>query len=653
VDFPSEYRDVVKGYIRERFGEFQTCSVGTYTKLQIKAGLKDFAKVRNLDFTYSNLITKAIGHQVSYKWEDIFKYATKNKGLYNFCQQYPDIINMIKFCLEQPRSSSVHASAVLVLPEQNQHGEEYDVNDWLPVRMIDGLLVAEWEGKYTDNAGFLKEDILGLSQLDKFMSIIDMVKVNKGDDIVLDDIRLDDKKTYRLFARGCNEDIFQFNSSGMKNFSTKVKPENIEELTAMNALWRPGAMSSNAHIEFAEIKHGKRKLKYDYMLEDVTKNTYGLTIYQEQIMQSVVTLGGFTLVESDGFRTNMKKFQKDIMATYQQKFISGAEERGCDKHDAIKIWNKLLAFGGYGFNKSHASAYAIIAYWAQWFKANYPLEFWTTSLQHASEDEIMYRISEMSKTHKEIQLKPPSINTSTNKFECNNENIYWSLTKIKGVGEANVRHIIAERTIKPFKSYNDFANRIPKKNVNKKTLMNLILSGCFDELEYINKPSERISLVLKHLDRFEEDIPEEFQTEDIYKDYFWIFKQKELTGYGDVDYKQMLSNSGLNNLKSMYVNNIEFQRSKDYKEVCICGVLNFYIEKTTKKGSQYCTMELISNSDLIRVMLWEDVLDEFRDVIPELKGKLIAITGKTKFEDYSGSNTLYSYDKTQIINLSK
>lgn len=652
TDFPSAYRDDVKEYIRNRFGNLHTCSVGAYTKLQLKAGLKDFGRVNNLDFSYMNFVTKDIDHQVSYTWRDLIKYALRSTNIYEFCQKYPQIVHNIKFCLEQPRSSSIHASAVLVLPKQN-NGEDVDINDWLPVRLMDGLFVAEWEGKYTDMAGFLKEDILGLSQLDKFQRIISLIKKNQDVLVNLDDIDLEDRKTYKLFSKGYNEDVFQFSSSGLKSFSVKVKPDNIEELTAMNALYRPGAMSSNAHEEYAQIKHGKRKLKFDYGLKEITENTYSLIIYQEQIMQSVVTLGGFTLVESDGFRTNMKKFQKDIMATYEDKFVSGAIQRGCDKHEAIKIWNKLLAFGKYGFNKSHSTAYAIIAYWAQWFKANYPLEFWTTSLQFASEDEIPYRISELRKTNKDIEIKPPSINTSTITFECKDNNIYWSLIKIKGVGNANAEYIMNERANNgEFKSYRDFIKRVPKKNVNKKTLLNLILSGCFDEIENINKPSKRIKLVLYHHQIFELEVPDEFTSDDVSKDYFWIFRQKELTGYGNVDYKQLLSNAGLKKYQDIYHDSETFQKAADYKVVCICGVLNFYIEKTTKKGSQYCVMEIVSNNDLIRVVFWEDKLDEYREMIIELKGKVIAITGKAKFEDYSNSNTLYSYEETTILNLS-
>lgn len=656
VDFPSEYRDVIKQYIKERFGELQTCSVGTYTKLQLKAGLKDFGKfVGGYSFDYLNAVTKAVDDQVTYTWKDLFKYALDNKELYKFCQENPNIVNIIKFTLEQPRACSVHASAVLVLPNEND-GKKVDLNDWLPLRQIDGMLVSEWEGKYTDRAGFVKEDILGLTQLDKFMSILKMIKDNRGKTIKLHKIPMDDENVYGLFSKGYNDDIFQFNKSGIKQYSRKVKPDNIEDIIAMNALWRPGTMVSNAHIDFAEIKHGKKKAKYDYMLKEVTEHTNGLYVYQEQIMQAVVVLGGFSLVESDTFRSAIKKFDNKTMKSYEDKFIQGAIKNGCDQFEAVKIWNKLLAFAGYGFNRAHSAAYGVMAYWAQWFKWNYPLEFWTTALQYAdaSKGEIVHRISEMNKLKQGIDLKPPSVNISTEKFECSIENmsIYWSLAKIKGIGTNTVNKIIEERNKNGvFSSYNDLTARVPKKYVNKAHLAALIVSGAFDEVEGIENPEGRKELLIRHYQKFSEDIPEIYRQPDSTKRHFWIFQQKNLTGFGEIDYKKMLISGGYKMQAGQYVNPDKFFKSADYTQVSICGVLQYFNERKTKAGKLYCVMELICNNDIIIITFWEEEYLKIAEDLMDLKNKVVCINGKTKHDDWKNTVVLYANETTKVIKL--
>lgn len=653
-DFPSQYRDVVKMYIKERFGESYTCSVGTYTKLQLKAGLKDFCRVFGLTYDYVNRITKYIDHQIDYEWKDLIKYALQHKELYEFCQKNPQIVHAIKHTLKQPRSYSIHASAVLIVPKEKD-GNPIDIFSWMPLRVIDGMLISEWEGKYTDRAGFLKEDILGLEQLDKFMMMLDLIKRNTGEEILLHEIPVDDVKTFKAFSKGYNEDVFQFTGEGIKLYSRQVKPDSIEDIIAMNALWRPGAMDSNAHNDFAAIKHGKKKAKFDYMLKEVTQKTHGLYIYQEQIMQAVVVLGNFTAVESDTFRTAIKKFDNKTMKSYEERFIDGAVANGCDKYEAVKIWNKLLAFSGYGFNRAHSAAYGLTAYWSQWFKNNYPLEFWTTALQFAKDDAVVYCISEMSKMKQGITLSPPSINVSTERFECDAETntIYWSLIAIKGIAEATAGKIINERNKNgEFKSYIDFTKRIPRKMVNKNALANMILSGVFDEVEGIEFPEERIKLLILHYSKQFEELPDEYKTKEASKRYYWVFKQKTLTGYGLVDYRVMLINNGYKREASKFITADKFFTAEDYKEVCICGVVNSLVIKETRHGKSYANMQIISNNDIIYTTFWEEELIRlYESSLENITGRVIAMTGKVKFDDYKSANCLIATENTKIIYL--
>lgn len=652
VDFASDRREEVKQYISERFGKLHTCSIGTFGRLKLKGAIKDFGRERGLNFEYLNKITKDIDDQQEYTFKDFVRYVqeSENPNLYEFMQKNPDLVHLIKHTLGQAKTASIHASAVIIVPEEDADGRKMNIFNWLPVRKIDGRLVSEWEGKYTDRGGFLKEDILGLSQLDKFDYTLKLIKRNYGKKVVIDDRRIpiDDELVYKLFKRGHTEDVFQFTSSGLKSYSKEVKPEDIEDLTAMTSLYRPGPMDSNAHKDFAAIKHGKKEPEFDYGLQEVTEKTLGLLIYQEQIMKSVVVLGGFTLVESDMFRTAIKKFDKKTMDGFKEKFLAGAIARKCPPKDAPRIWDKLLAFSGYGFNRSHALAYSLISYFSQWFKVHYPLEFWTSSLHYAEDKQIPNRISEIRKLKQGIDLKPPSINYSGVSFECNvdTQTVYWSLSKIKGLGDAKVNAIIANREKGLFKSYDDFIARVPKKEVNKSTVTALILAGAFDEVEELDAPVQRYGLLQKHFARLKEPLPPEFTDEVVRKPYFWITKQKDLTGFGDISYVDMLPKK----LQRSYKNAEQIAKAENYDEATVAGVVAFMRERKSRKGA-FLTVELLCNNDRIYVVLWSDTYSQYRDFFASVGNKVIAITGKVKEDTYRGCNVLFSTDDTQVMEL--
>lgn len=352
LDFQANMREYVKEYIKARFGQAYSCNIGTFVNFQPRGCVKNFGKIKGLQFSYLNFVSRDIPVKpTAYTFRDMVEYAVKGKELKEFFQKNPEIIFVSKHVLDQPITQSIHASGMLVFPKQDQHGHQMDIHNWLPVRQMEGKIVSEWEGSYCDIAGFLKEDILALTELSKFKSILSLIKQNHKKEIDLDNLPLDDAPTYKLFQKGYNEDVFQFNSSGLKVYSQKVKPDCFEDLIAINALYRPGPMESNAHIDFALMKHGKKQAHFDYGLESVTKHTQGLYIYQEQAMLALVVLGGFTLVESDDFRKKIKKFLRTEMLPLHDKFIAGAIARKCPPKEAEEIWGRLLAFGNYGFNK--------------------------------------------------------------------------------------------------------------------------------------------------------------------------------------------------------------------------------------------------------------------------------------------------------------
>lgn len=658
IDFPAEYRDIVKEYIKNRYGYNHTCAIGSFTRMKLKTCLKDFAKEKGLSFDYTNKLTKDINDQIEYTWGDLIKYASQSKQLYKFVQEYPDLVHNIKYALQLPKAQSIHPSAVVIVPDKDKEGNEMNIWDWLPVKTVDGVLVSEWEGKYIDKSGFLKEDILGLSQLDKFRNMLKLIRENLNKQIVLNDIPLDDEEVFKYFRRGWNEDVFQFGTAGMMNYCRQVKPNNIEHLIAMTALFRPGPMDVNAHETFADIKNGKKRLSFDFGMEEITKDTYGLYIYQEQIMQAV-TVGGLTEVEADILRTTIKKKDVATLSSYGEKFKSGyitlLKQNGIERAEeyAESVWQKLLAFSGYGFNRSHAAAYSIMSYWCQWFKVNYPLEFWTTSLQFSSEAEIPYRLAEMKKTGVEIEVRPPDINFSDINFTCDakEQRIFFSLLKIKGVGEVAVRNIIETRQKGgKFFSLEEFVSRVPSK-VNKTVVRCLIVAGAFDLVENVKNPRDRKQLLEKYYESKNEVIPEEYNVEDSTTNAFWILQQKQLTGFGEIDYETMIRDAIPNkSIAKKYVNDSEFLIAKIGTEVTIAGKLIYYQEKEIKTGTM-CTLNVDCNNTIIPVLLWPDAYERIENVA-ELKGCTVAINGVVEKDKFKNERKLKSISTTRLYVIS-
>jgi DNA polymerase III alpha subunit len=415
-------------------------------------------------------------------------------------------------------------------------------------------------------------------------------------------------------------------------------------------------MDSNAHIDFANIKAGKKEAHYDFGLREVTENTFGLLVYQEQIMKSVVVLGGFSLVESDLMRTVMKKKDVVTLNSYKEKFIDGATSRGCEPKEAEKIWLKLLAFSAYGFNRSHALAYSLISYQSQWLKYNYPLEFWTSSLNFADEKTISNKVAELNKLKQGISLVPPDINYSDLSFTCNVEfkEIYWSLSQIKNLGEAVVRNIIDERDKNGFfTSYHDFISRMPKKNCNKKHVACLILVGAFDKIEHINNPEERKFLLEKHYNITQTQLPEEYVGLNDDKRYFWVLLQKSLVGYGDISYKDVLmQNKNGKKYIEYYVSYQRFLKCADYTEVLVAGiVINIFI-KTTKKGDKMVVLILQHNNVEIEIVIWNDFYERNNEFLDNCKGMMMAFFGKIRYDNkYKMCNKVNSTEDSFIIKL--
>lgn len=346
LDFPTSARETIKNYMEGRFGETQVCSVGTYTSLKLRGAIKDLTRLESgVEFKEVNDVTSFIGEQDK-TLIDLFKIASKNKTVKNFIHKYPNVINDLSIILGQPKAKSVHACAMMIFPKEN------DMYHWVPMKLQDGNVISEWEGNELDSAGFLKEDILGILQLDKFSDILKLIKQNTTKNIDIYSIPIDDKQVYKYFKNGWNGDVFHFGSPGLTGYCKELKPDDIEELIAAIALYRPGAMENNFHNEFVLRKDGKREVEYFTGTENILDKTRGVFVYQEQIMKLCQVLGGLSLVEADDVRKAMVKKKYEALHQYRDRFIDFYHNNfPVDKEYAVSVWDAIDRASTYLFNR--------------------------------------------------------------------------------------------------------------------------------------------------------------------------------------------------------------------------------------------------------------------------------------------------------------
>ena len=346
-DFAGNRRGEVKRYIEERYGVDNVCSIGTYGTFKLKAAFRDICRFKGVEPQILNYFAKMISES-SDELQTLFYDAAETPLLKKFISENSDVINDIDLILGQPKNASIHAAGVVITPSD----EGMEIYDYMPIKKIDGILISEWEGPELETAGFLKEDILGIRQLDKFSDIFALIDQNhKEGHPEFEEIDYNDPQVIELFKKGWNQDLFHFGSKGLTAYSQDVKPDSMEELIAMIALYRPGVMEFGAHEDYVKIKRGKKDPHYDWGMEEITKSTHSILIYQEQIMQACQVLGGFNLTQADDIRKAMGKKILEKLQGYKSKFIEGAVLKGCPEYEANQIWSKLEAFAGYGFNK--------------------------------------------------------------------------------------------------------------------------------------------------------------------------------------------------------------------------------------------------------------------------------------------------------------
>lgn len=684
VDYASDRRQEIKEYLEERYninGKQRVFSAGTFSTLKLKAALKDVSRVHKIPVNLVNYIT-AIFEDDKMGWTELFELAAINKKVRKFIHDYPRVIEEIRSLMGQPRSASIHASAIIVTPDEKD-GEEAECFDFLPIRKMDGVLVSEFDGYSVDEIGLLKEDVLATKELSKLSAVINIVNQTYSKNYTIESITEDevnDCKTYKILSQGHTQNVFQFASRGITKFIMDVQPDCIEDLIAINALYRPATLDIGATEDYIRYKRGEVAPVYNYGTYEATRNTFGIMTYQEQFMSIAHTLGGFDLGKTDHLRKAIGKKIPELMATLKDDFIKGAIGNGCPDYEAEEIWHKIEVAGKYSFNRSHAAAYALTAYCGAWLKANYPSAFYTVALQWADDKEIPLLMSEMEECSN-AKIVAPDINVSEREFytDFNTNKIFWSLTRIKMLGTKTVDYIISEREKNgEFKSIQDFIHRIFKYKlkkyehwdnpeneeeavkvpVNVRHVRHLILAGCFDQLENIQSINERY-LILENA-AYELGLASnanEFYRQFYEVDHFWSIQQINVAGIGQIDYRRIYDNSQIRKEvkgKVSYMNlrdalNID----NEGKRIAVCGtVLEVdeisYKDKATGDKKLFCKIKIQQNNELMELVCWSDFYSERKIEIMGLKDKIIIVTAVIKYSDYLGANNLNTY-KTSIL----
>lgn len=629
TDFEGKSRGRVKAYMEERFGVKQVCSVGSVSTLKLKGLLKDFDRQFDNDFARADLMTAIIDDK-DFSMLDLFIRSASEPRLKQYIKENSDIFHMMQTLLNQPKTNSIHPCAMIIFPDVMKTSE------WCPVRKQNGLIVSEWDGYQMDDAGFLKLDILGLKQLDKLKNMSNLLRQNNKE--VPDIYNLPhDSEVYRYFGNGWTSDVFQFESDGMKNYLKSLKPNRFEDIVAMNALYRPGPIEYIP--SFIKRKHGDEPVKYDLPdMEECLSETYGVTVYQEQVMLLAQKLGGLTGGQADDLRKAMGKKNKAVMDKLKDLFVKGCLKNGYDSTIIEKIWIDWEAFASYAFNKSHAAEYAKTAYASMFFKVNFPLEFWTVALDWADDKSTLIYLSEISQA-KNIEILPPDINISGIEMhsDMDSQKIYWGLGSIKGIGDDTAMQVIAEKEANGvYYSLTDFIKRhtFTGSKVKKQTFEALISAGAFDGL-YRIKDAKNVRFSLINRFRLLKKVKLSNKARDPYtigstgEKWWWLLKQKELTGLAFVDYRKIVEDEGID-IDFCSLSELNEQQNREIFKSFGGYVVECKVGKSRR--GKYARIQIEHNYKMYKVIIWSEEYARFEETLKNCEKSFIVFSAGLRYE---------------------
>ena len=658
VDFCIERRQEVIDYVGRKYGKDHVAQIVTFGTLKAKGVIRDVARVLDMPYAQADAIAKMIPNDLHMTLDIALKQSKELRDLYEGDSDVKYLIDMSKRLEGLPRHASMHAAGVVICGKP--------VDEYVPLsRASDGSITTQYIMTTLEELGLLKMDFLGLRNLTVIQNALRFIKKNRGIDIDLNKIDYSDKNVLHYIGTGNTEGIFQLESSGMKSFMKELKPESLEDIIAGISLYRPGPMDFIP--KYIEGKNNADSVTYDCpQLESILEPTYGCIVYQEQVMQIVRDLAGFSLGRSDLLRRAMSKKKADVMAKERKVFVYGDESeniKGCVNNGiseaiANKIYDEMTDFAQYAFNKSHAAAYAVVTYQTAYLKYYYTAEFMAAMLSSVMDmtdkvAEYVYSCRSMG-----IKILPPDINEGESGFSAKGDSIRYGLTAIKNVGKAVIENIVAEREARgTYKDLEDFISRTAPLGVNKRAIENFIKAGAFDSFGATRK--QMMMVYAQIVDSVNQDKKDTMQgqmslfdiaDEDQKKNY-----KMQMPNVGEYDNDQKLefekevigiyaSGHPLSDMEGKWkrvITNMsldfavpeegENYKIKDKSRVTVGGIITTVTRKFTKRGDQMAFLTLEDLVGTVEIVVFPRQFDKYREILME--GRKIFITGEADIQE--------------------
>lgn len=614
IDFCYERRGEVIEYVVEKYGSDRVCQIITFGTMAARAAIRDTGRAMNVPLSLVDKVAKLVPMEIGMTLARALEVSPELVRLVEEEQTVKDLIKTAQALEGMPRHAGTHAAGLVISEEPLDH--------YLPLqKTADGLACTQFEKETVEEIGLLKIDLLGLRTLTVINNTVNIVEQSRNIKLDLTHLDLTDSATYQLLSEGDTIGVFQLESSGLRTILRDLKPQSFEDVIALVALYRPGPLGSGMIDDFIKRRHGDVEISYLHpALEPILKPTYGVIIYQEQVMRIASDLAGFTLGEADLLRRAMGKKKPEIIAGLRQQFIAGAVGKGIEEETAGKIFDLMEYFAGYGFNKSHSAAYAFLAYQTAYLKAHYPVEFMAALLTSVveSKDKVPFYIEECRQ--RKIEILPPDINYSRENFTVSSNKIRFGMAAIKQVGYQAIQAIIRERKEEPFQSLQDFCERVDLTHINRRVIENLIKAGAFSSvpgtraqlLEILHTCIERGILLQKDKDSRQMSLFDFAEEKTIlnppiplpevrdFSDKEILQMEKEvlglyLSGHPLAEFKDIIRNKTSHNIETL-------KEAHDGEMVILAGLMTAIKRTITKRGQSmaYFVLEdLTGNLDCL------------------------------------------------------
>ncbi len=667
IDFCERRRGEVIDYVTQKYGRDNVAQIITFGTMKARAVVRDVGRTMGMSYSDVDKVAKAIPPTLEMTLQKALKEAPQLRALEQQDRQVRELLAVAQRLEGITRHASVHAAGVVIAPEA--------ITNFAPLyKTSKDEITTQWPMKDVERMGLLKMDFLGLSTLTLLNDAVTHIQETTGESIALDALPLDDTKTFQLFSTGQTLGIFQFESSGMRDTLRKAKPDRFEDLIALNALYRPGPLRGGVIDDFIARRHGKVEIEYELpALEPILRESYGVIAFQEQVMRIASDLAGFTMGDADVLRKAMGKKSAEVMREQREKFVLGATSREVSEEQATKIFNLMEFFAGYGFNKSHSTAYALLAYQTGYLKANFPWHFMAALLTIEAQNTEKLSLYLNECRDMEVPVLPPDVNASDMGFRVTSEGVRFGLMAVKNVGSGAIESILARRSqLKRIESLFTLCEDIDLRLVNKRVFESLVKAGAFDSILATDERStslrraqlsSMIDPCLEHGNRFQRDRDrgqtQLFEILDgnsggaegiaLPKVEPWSRSQRlagekealglYLSGHPIDGYRDQLDAAGAQTISSLRT---------DGEDVLVGGIISVYRPRKTKRGESMAVMTLEDRAGSLEVVVFPKTYERCTAVLSS--ESLVVVSGKLRKDDETAKVTADDVRSIESLN---